>query len=151
MERESHHLSKKKSRMHGALPPFLYVFKAWCMINLFDNFIRFISLYGSTGQCGRVTFHLFLNNVCRHLVGFLKEANFTLSYIYYRYTEQPDSLQAGRFGNRTPLEARFSTHVHTGPGNDPFFSKTGILSFPRVKRPGRGVALTIHSPIYRRG
>jgi hypothetical protein len=48
-----------------------------------------------------------------------------------------DSLRAGRFENRIPVEERFSAHVQTGPGAAYFTMGTG--SFQAVKRPGRGV------------
>ena len=40
---------------------------------------------------------------------------------------------------------RFSAPVQTGPGAHPASYAMGTGSFPAVKRPGRGVALTIHT------
>jgi hypothetical protein len=40
---------------------------------------------------------------------------------------------------RIPVEARFSAPVQTGPGAHPASYTMGTCSFPRVKRPGRGV------------
>ena len=50
-----------------------------------------------------------------------------------------DSLRARRSGDRIPVEARLSAPVQTGPGPHPasYTMRTG--SFPRGKRPGRGV------------
>jgi hypothetical protein len=50
-----------------------------------------------------------------------------------------DSLRAGRSGDRISVGARFSAPVHTGPGAHPASYTMGTGSFPRVKRPGRGV------------
>ena len=47
--------------------------------------------------------------------------------------------QAGRSGDRIPLEARFSAPIQTGPGAHPASYTTGNVSYPGVKRPGRGV------------
>ena len=44
---------------------------------------------------------------------------------------------AGRSVDRIPVEARFSTHVHTDPGAH-FASAMDTVSFPWVKRPCRG-------------
>ena len=49
-----------------------------------------------------------------------------------------DSLQAGRSGDRIPVEARFSAPVQSDPGAHPAFCAMGTGSFPGVKRPGRG-------------
>ena len=42
-------------------------------------------------------------------------------------------------GDRTPVEARFSTSVQIGPGAHPASCTMGNSSFPGVKLPGRGV------------
>ena len=42
-------------------------------------------------------------------------------------------------GIESPWGARFSAPVHTGPGAHPASYTIGTGSFPRVKRPGRGV------------
>ena len=48
-------------------------------------------------------------------------------------------VQTGRYGDQIPVEARFSTPVHTGPGAHPASCKMGTESFPGGKeRPGRG-------------
>ena len=54
-----------------------------------------------------------------------------------------DSLRAGRFGDRIPMGARFSTPVQTGLGAYPASYTMCIGSFPGEKRQGRGVD---HSP-----
>jgi hypothetical protein len=51
-----------------------------------------------------------------------------------------DLLRAGRSGDRIPLGMRFSAPVQTGPGGPPSLLYNGYrVSFPGVKRPGRGV------------
>jgi len=50
-----------------------------------------------------------------------------------------DTLRAGRYRDRIPLRARFSTPVQTGLGAHPASYTTGTGSFKGVKRPGRGV------------
>ena len=55
---------------------------------------------------------------------------------YRRYS---DSLRDRRFGDRTPVGAKFSAPVQTGPGVHPASYTMGTESFPGVKRPGRGV------------
>ena len=47
-------------------------------------------------------------------------------------------LRAGRFADRIPVGARFSTPVHKSCGAHPASYTIGNGSFPRVKRPGRG-------------
>ena len=49
-----------------------------------------------------------------------------------------DSLRAGRSGDRIPVGMKFFAAVQTGPGANPDSYTMGV-SFPRVKRPGRGV------------
>jgi len=49
-----------------------------------------------------------------------------------------DSLPAGRSGDRIPLGARFSTPVQTDPGDHPASYTMDTVSFPGIKRPGRG-------------
>ena len=51
-------------------------------------------------------------------------------------------LQAGRSGNRIPVEARFSA-VHTGPGAHPASHTMGAGSFLGVES-GPGVTLNPH-------
>ena len=50
-------------------------------------------------------------------------------------------LRAGRYGDRIPVEARFSAPVQTGPGAHPAPYTKGTGSFPGVKS-GRGVTLS---------
>jgi hypothetical protein len=54
-----------------------------------------------------------------------------------------DWLRAGQSGDRTPVGARFSAPVQTGPGAHPASCTIGTGSFPRVKS-GRGATLTPH-------
>ena len=55
-------------------------------------------------------------------------------------SQYSDSLRAGRSGDRIPVGARFSAPVQTGPGGPPSLVYNGYrVSFPGVKRPGRGV------------
>ena len=55
------------------------------------------------------------------------------------HSQYSDQLQAGWFGDRIPVGARFSTSVQTGPGAHPAFHTVGTRSFARVKWPGHGV------------
>ena len=50
-----------------------------------------------------------------------------------------DSLRAGRFGDKIPVEARFSVPVQPGLGVHPASYTTGTGSFPGEKWQGRGV------------
>ena len=61
-----------------------------------------------------------------------------------------DWLRDKRLGDRMPVEARFSTTVQTGCGAHPvpYITSTGSLSLGKI---GRGVALTIHPPIWHQG
>jgi len=52
-------------------------------------------------------------------------------------------LRAGRFGDRIPVEVRFSAPVQTGPEAHPASCTMGTGSFLGVKS-GRGVTLTPH-------
>ena len=54
-----------------------------------------------------------------------------------------DWLPAGRSGDRSPVEARFSAPVQTGPGAHPASFTMGTGSFPGVKS-GQGVTLAPH-------
>ena len=67
----------------------------------------------------------------------------THTHIYIQKPEElswySDSLRAGRFGDRIPVRARFSTPVQTGPGAHPTSYTMGTGSFPGVKQPGHGV------------
>ena len=47
-----------------------------------------------------------------------------------------DSLRAGRFGDRMPVEARSFTAVQTYPGDHVASYKMGIASSPGLRRPG---------------
>jgi hypothetical protein len=49
------------------------------------------------------------------------------------------TLQARRYGDRIPVEARFSAPVQTGSEAHPAFYTMGTGYFPEVKRPKRGV------------
>ena len=68
-----------------------------------------------------------------------------LSYLLL-FTEGRDSAVGiakrygqGRYGDRFPVEARFSAPDQIGPGAHPASYTVGTGSFPVVKRPGRGV------------
>jgi hypothetical protein len=50
-----------------------------------------------------------------------------------------DSLRAGRSGDWIQVGATFSAPIQTGPGTYPASCTMGTVSFPGVKRPGRGV------------
>ena len=52
-----------------------------------------------------------------------------------------DSLRAGRSGDRIPVDARFLAPVQIGPEAHPASFKIGTVSFPGLKRPGRGADL----------
>jgi len=56
-----------------------------------------------------------------------------------------ECLQAGRSGDRIPVEERFSASVQTGPGAQTVSSTMRTGSFPGVKS-GRGVTM-IHHPL----
>jgi hypothetical protein len=47
-------------------------------------------------------------------------------------------------GDRIPVGARFSAPVQTGRGAHPASDTMGTVSFPEVKRPGRGVGQPPH-------
>jgi hypothetical protein len=49
------------------------------------------------------------------------------------------SLRAGRSGDRSPVGARFSAFVQTGPGAHPASYTMGTGSLPELKRSERGV------------
>jgi hypothetical protein len=57
----------------------------------------------------------------------------------YLNTSNSDSLLLGLFGDRIPVEARFSAPVQTGPVTLPASYALGTRSFSEVKRTGRGV------------
>jgi len=48
-------------------------------------------------------------------------------------------LRAERFGDRVPVEAKFSAPFHTGPGAHATYYTMGSGFPPGVKRQGRGV------------
>jgi hypothetical protein len=70
-------------------------------------------------------------------------------YYYYYYcgpgllSRYSDKLRVGRYGDRIPVGATFSTPVQTGPGAYPASCKMGTKSFPGMRRSGRG---TDHPP-----
>jgi len=47
-------------------------------------------------------------------------------------------LRAGMFGHQIPVGTKFFTPVQTGPGAHPASYTVGTVSFPGVKRHGRG-------------
>jgi hypothetical protein len=49
------------------------------------------------------------------------------------------ALRAARSGDQIPVGTRFSAPVQTGLGVHPASCTMGTGSFPRVKRPGRGI------------
>jgi hypothetical protein len=55
-------------------------------------------------------------------------------------TEEDEECRdrAGRYGDRIPVVAGFSAHVLTGRGAHPASYTMGTVSFPGIKRPGRG-------------
>jgi hypothetical protein len=62
-----------------------------------------------------------------------------------RETQYIDWLQAGRSGDRIPVEARFSAPVQNGPGAHPASCTMRTVSSPAVKS-GPGVTLTSDTP-----
>ena len=68
--------------------------------------------------------------------GYLETDSQCTSGLRKRYS---DSIQAGRSGDRTPLVARYSAPVQTGPEAHPASYTMGTRSFPEVTRPGHGV------------
>jgi hypothetical protein len=56
-----------------------------------------------------------------------------------------DLLWAGRSGDRMPVGARFSASIQTGPEAQQTSYTVGTVTFPRVKRPGRGVDQSLPS------
>jgi hypothetical protein len=62
---------------------------------------------------------------------------------FSRYSE---SLRAGRYGDRIPVEERFSAPVQTSSGAHPSsYTMVTSSSSSGVKRPGRGVEHTLPS------
>ena len=55
------------------------------------------------------------------------------------------TLRAGRYGDRIPMEARFSAPVQNDPEAHPAFRTRDTKSLPVVKRPGRDVDQTTPS------
>jgi hypothetical protein len=75
-------------------------------------------------------------SICRWYMG-NSGLNLRLPEQLSRYS---DSLQAGRSGVRTSRKVRFSGPIQTSSEVDPAFCTKGTgVSFPGVKRPGRGV------------
>jgi hypothetical protein len=56
-----------------------------------------------------------------------------------RFSQYSDSLRTGRYGNRIPMEARFSTPVQTGIVAIPASYTVGTGSLSGIKRTGYGV------------
>jgi len=54
------------------------------------------------------------------------------------------SLRTRRFGDRIPVETRFSAPVQTGPGAHPASYTMGTEPFPGVKRPKPSVNYPPH-------
>jgi hypothetical protein len=54
-------------------------------------------------------------------------------------SQYSDSLRDGRSGDRIPVGARFSAPVQIGPGEPRLLYNAYLVSFPGVKRAGRGV------------
>ena len=60
-------------------------------------------------------------------------------YVPRQRSRYSDSLRAGRSGDQILVGARFSAPDQTGPGAHPASFTMGTGSFPRVKRPERGI------------
>jgi len=54
-------------------------------------------------------------------------------------TSSSDLLRTGLSKDRISVQARYSSHVQTGPGSHPASYTRGTASFPVVKLPGPGI------------
>ena len=70
---------------------------------------------------------------------YLYQVHNFLIFFFCRDGPGKSKLQAGRSGDRIPVEARFSAPAQTSPGAHPASQTMGTGSFPGVTRPGRGV------------
>ena len=60
-------------------------------------------------------------------------------YVTENVGRYSDTLRVGRYGDRIPVAARFSTRVQTGLGSHPACYIVGTGSFPEVKWSDRDV------------
>jgi len=84
--------------------------------------------------CDQKRFILYIANITLYCIS--KELCRATHRYITTFTKHPDSLRAGRCGDRIPVWARFSAPVQTGPVAHLAYSTMGTWSFPGGKAAG---------------
>jgi hypothetical protein len=98
----------------------------------------------ASGFSSRTLYSFFLSLYERFTPSVTSSVLFLSEKYYFRSINYDESLRIARSGNRTPVWARFSASLQTGPGAHPDSYSMGAGSLPGVKRPRRGADYPPH-------